>query len=349
MRTLEDKTFLFLLIGVSLAFALIVWQFYGAVLWAVVIAVVFAPLHRQLLQSMRPGRRNLAALTAVAIIVVIVILPLAVLAAALVDQTSLVFESIQAGELNLGGYYQRVLNVLPSWTTQWLDRFGLTNIEFIQQRLSTALVGASQFLAAQILSIGQNTAEFLVNLFVMLYLLFFLFRDGGALAARIKQATPLRPEQNRALTEKFTLVIRATVKGNIIVALVQGALGGLMFWFLNIPAALLWAVLMTVLSLLPAVGSAIVWLPVAIYLIATGSIWQGVILIAYGALVIGLIDNLLRPILVGKDTRMPDYVVLISTLGGLVIFGMNGFVMGPLIAAMFITVWDIFSESKHKH
>jgi predicted PurR-regulated permease PerM len=127
---------------------------------------------------------------------------------------------------------------------------------------------------------------------------------------------------------------------------VQGALGGLIFWFLGVRAPLLWAVLMAFLSLLPAVGAALVWLPVAIYFVATGAVWQGLVLMAYGVLVIGLVDNLLRPILVGTDTKMPDYVVLISTLGGIEIFGMNGIVLGPMIAAMFIVVWDLFSASR---
>jgi predicted PurR-regulated permease PerM len=120
-----------------------------------------------------------------------------------------------------------------------------------------------------------------------------------------------------------------------------------MFWLLGIHAALLWGALMALLSLLPAVGSALIWLPVAIYLLLTGAIWQGVVLIVYGALVIGLIDNFLRPVLVGRDTQMPDYVVLIATLGGIVIFGINGFILGPLIAAMFITLWNIYSKPRH--
>ena len=132
------------------------------------------------------------------------------------------------------------------------------------------------------------------------------------------------------------------MKGDLLVALLQGALGGLIFWFLGISASLLWAVLMAFLSLLPAVGAGLVWIPVALYLLATGAIWQGVLLIAYGALVIGLVDNFLRPILVGKDTKMPDYVLLISTLGGIEAFGLNGFVIGPVIAAMFIAVWTYF-------
>ena len=134
-------------------------------------------------------------------------------------------------------------------------------------------------------------------------------------------------------------------RGNLLVAAVQGALGGLIFWVLGIHAPVLWAVVMAFLSLLPAVGAAAVWLPVAIYFLATGAVWEGLVLIAYGAFVIGLVDNLLRPYLVGKDTQMPDYVVLISTLGGIAIFGLDGLVIGPVIAAMFIAIWDIFSAS----
>jgi predicted PurR-regulated permease PerM len=200
---------------------------------------------------------------------------------------------------------------------------------------------SSEFLARRAIDIGQNTFDFIVSLFVMLYLLFFLLRDGDQLTRRIKQAVPLRAEQQRALFEKFIIVIRATVKGNIMVAVLQGALGGLIFWFLGIHAPVLWAALMALLSLLPAVGAGLVWLPVAIYLLATGAVWQGVLLIAYGVLVIGLVDNVLRPVLVGKDTEMPDYVVLVSTLGGIAIFGLNGFVIGPVIAAMFMAAWEI--------
>jgi predicted PurR-regulated permease PerM len=157
---------------------------------------------------------------------------------------------------------------------------------------------------------------------------------------------PLNAQQQRDLLTRFTTVIRATVKGNVVVAIVQGALGGMIFWFLDVRAPVLWAVLMALLSLLPAVGSALIWLPVAIYFLVTGALWQGITLIAFGVLVIGLVDNILRPFLVGKDTKMPDYVVLISTLGGIAIFGLNGFVIGPVIAAMFMAVWDIVAASR---
>jgi predicted PurR-regulated permease PerM len=342
---LQDKAFLLLLGAVSLAFAWILWPLSGAVLWATVIAILFAPLYRRLSRSMRQ-RRNLAALATVTIIVVMVILPLALIAAALVREAAGVYEKIRSGELNFGRYFRQVFDALPAWAAHLLDRFGLTDFDMVQERLSSGLMKSSQFLAAQAIAIGQNAFDFIVSLFVMLYLLFFLLRDGDDLSGRIKEAIPLRAEQQRALFDQFTIVIRATVKGNLVVAVVQGALGGLIFWFLDIHAALLWAVLMAILSLLPAVGAALVWLPVAIYFLATGAVWQGVVLTAYGMLVIGLVDNVLRPVLVGKGTKMPDYVVLVSTLGGIAVFGPNGFVIGPVIAAMFMAAWEISSGSR---
>jgi predicted PurR-regulated permease PerM len=175
----------------------------------------------------------------------------------------------------------------------------------------------------------------------MLYLTFFLLRDGSGLAHQIEDAVPLRPDLRRALLDKFTTVIRATVKGSLIVALIQGLIGGIVLWALGVHGAALWGAAMAFMSLLPAIGTGLVWAPIAIYLLASGAIWQGSVLIFCGMFVIGMVDNVLRPILVGRDVKMPDYVVLISTLGGLDIFGINGFVIGPVIAALFMAIWTI--------
>jgi predicted PurR-regulated permease PerM len=344
---IEDKTFLLLVVGVSLAFLWILWPFFGAVLWATVMAIVFAPLYRRLLSSMRQ-KRTLAALITVLIVLMMVILPLTLVGALLLQEGFGVFERIQSGELDFAQYFQRVFVALPSWMTELLQSSGLTNLRAIQERLSTSVMQGTQFLATQALNIGQHTFDFIINLGIVLYLLFFLLRDGDALSRRIRNAIPLRAEQQRDLFTKFTTVIRATVKGNIVVAIAQGALGGLIFWLLGVRAPVLWAVVMGFVSLLPAVGAGLVWLPVAVYFLVTGAIWQGVLLIAYGVLVIGLVDNLLRPILVGKDTKMPDYVVLIATLGGMAVFGINGFVIGPVIAAMFMAVWDIVASLRSR-
>ena len=342
---LHKKTFLLLLVIVSAAFLAILWPFCGAVFWGAVLAILFAPFHRRLLVALRQ-RRNLAALGTLLLILVIVIVPLTLVTVSLAHEGASVYQKMKSGELNVGVYFQQAISALPASVVHTLDRFGLADMAELQQKLSAAAVQGSHFIATQALSIGQNTFEFVMSFGIMLYLLFFLLRDGAELSGRIKHAIPLSPEHKRHLLDKFTTVIRATVKGNIVVAMVQGALGGLIFWILGIQGPLLWGVMMAFLSLLPAIGAGMVWGPVAIYFLLTGAVWQGVTLIAFGVLVIGLVDNLLRPVLVGKDTQMPDYVVLLSTLGGIAIFGLNGFVIGPVIAALFIAAWDLFVSSK---
>jgi predicted PurR-regulated permease PerM len=345
---LQRKSFLFLLVIVSLAFGWVLLPFYGAVFWASVLAILFAKPHRWLLVRMH-HRRNAAALMTLTLCLVLVILPLTLIGISLVQDAAEVYERIRSGKVDFGLYFQQIVASLPQWMFSLLERYDLLDIKALQARLSTSAVQGTQFIATRAISIGQNTFEFAISFFIMLYLLFFLLRDGPGLAVRIRDAIPLSSPYKRYLFGKFTTVIRATVKGNVVVAVTQGALGGLIFWFLGVQGALVWAVVMAFLSLLPAVGAAIVWLPVAIYFLVTGAIWQGVTLILFGVLVIGLVDNVLRPILVGKDTKMPDYVVLISTLGGMALFGLNGFVIGPVIAALFIAFWDLFIAAPEIH
>lgn len=339
-RTFEDKAFLWLLIAISLTFAWVMAPLYGAVLWAVVIAILFSGLHQRILQSLRSP--NIAALLSVLAILIIVILPLAIMTMSVVEEASGVYDKIKSGDLNLNGQIQKAFNAVPNWATGWLNRFGLASWHDVKDRVGEGISKGGQFLVTQAINIGHRSFDFLLNLFVMLYVLFFLLRDGRELTREIKRRIPLREEHKEALFDRFTVVVRATVKGNMVVALLQGGLGGLIFWILGIDGALLWGALMTMLSLLPAVGAAMVWLPVAIYLVATGAVAHGVILLVFGSVVISLVDNLARPFLVGKDTQMPDYMVLVATLGGIAVFGINGFVLGPLIAALFITVWQIY-------
>uniref|UniRef100_Q07TI5 AI-2E family transporter n=1 Tax=Rhodopseudomonas palustris (strain BisA53) TaxID=316055 RepID=Q07TI5_RHOP5 len=346
MHAYESKFFLLLIAAVTLAFGWVLMPFYSGLLWGLVIAILFMPLHRRLSAAMR-DRDSLAAVSTVAIVIMSVLLPLSLIGAALAREAAITYSRLQSREFDLARLWQQVTGALPSWINDWINRVELADLGELQNKLSDGLLKGSQFLAGQALTIGQNTFEFAINLGVMLYLLFFLFRDGEALSQRIRDALPMREHLFDELLTKFIVVIRATIKGNMVIAMLQGALGGLMLWFLGIGGALLWAVVMAFLSLLPAIGAGLVWLPVAIYLLATGAVWKGVLLIAYGTFVIGMVDNLLRPILVGKDTKMPDYVVLISTLGGLEVFGLNGFILGPVIAAMFIAVWDIFASSRH--
>lgn len=334
-------SFVTLLIVVSLGFGWLLLPYYSAIFWGTIFAISFSPLHRRIVERI-PNFPNLAALTTLLVCLVIVILPLFALISALAREAALIYKRIESGELNLGLYYEQIVNALPPSVHKILEEFGLADLFSLQEKLSAGAMEGSKFIAGQAVSIGQNTAGVLIGLGIMLYLLFFLLRDGASVGRTVKLLMPLSDDHKQLLIQKFITVVRATIKGNIVVAATQGALGGFIFWVLGIEGALLWGVIMAFLSLLPAIGAAIIWFPVAAYFFVSGNYLDATILTAFGVLVIGLVDNVLRPVLVGKDTKMPDYIVLISTLGGLATFGLNGFVIGPLIAALFISAWSLF-------
>ncbi|CAI8752591.1 Transport protein YdiK [Pseudomonas sp. IT-347P] len=346
-KSIQFKSLTVLLLLVTVAFIWILLPFYGAVFWAVILGIVFAPMQRRL-QAKFGWERNLTSLCTLSICLVIAILPVIILSVLLVQEGAAVYKNIESGELDIAAYLAQFKHSLPLYFQQLLDRFGMGELNGLREKIVKSAMQGSQVLASQAFSFGQGTFEFVVSFFIMLYLLFFFLRDGAELARKVRTAVPLEEGHKRRLQLKFNRVVRATVKGNLVVAVTQGALGGAIFWFLDIPSALLWAVLMGFLSLLPAVGAGIVWAPVAVYFLLSGMIWQGVVLGLFGVFVIGLVDNVMRPILVGKDTKMPDYMILISTLGGLAVFGLNGFVIGPLIAALFMSSWALFAETKPK-
>jgi predicted PurR-regulated permease PerM len=342
---LQRQAFLLVLALVTVAFFWVIVPFYGAVLWAVILAIIFRPLQRAF--EARLGRRkNLAAALSVLVCVLIAVLPMTVIVASIVSEGASLVQRIQEGEFVVPATLEEFVARLPPWAQEALDRAGLADFGNLRERLAQAVTQASQFVAAQALNVGQNTLRFFASIGIMLYVLFFLFRDGPQIGGAIRASLPLSEAYSRALLGKFAAVVRATVKGNIIIAVIQGGIGGVAFWALGVQGALLWGVLMMFLSMLPAVGAALVWAPVAAYMILSGDYARGIILIAIGAGVIGLIDNLLRPPLVGKETRLPDYVVLVSTLGGLSIFGINGFVIGPMIAALFVACWTLFRDEQ---
>jgi predicted PurR-regulated permease PerM len=342
---LEFKALLFLVAAATLLFALIVWPFFAAMCWAVFIAVVFWPLHQRLLKGAK-GRRNTAAAASLTTILIIVILPVAMLATSITKEASVFVGKMRSGEINIGEFFQRAVAALPGWAQGILERFGLTGFSQLQDRLVQGAGESGQAITSHAFSIGQNTLDFAVGFFTMLYVLFFFFRDGEDLSRKVAEAIPLRADHTQRLFKQFTTVVRATVKGNIVVAIVQGTLGGLAFLVLGVPGPMLWGAVMALFSLLPAVGAFLVWGPVAAYFFFTGEVVQGVGLTLWGVVVIGLVDNFLRPILVGRDTRLPDWLILVATLGGLVVFGLNGFVIGPVIAAVFLVSWELLGSAR---
>lgn len=342
---IEDGSFLALVLLVTIGFAAVVAPFFGAILWGVVLALMFDPVHRRI-QARMPERPSLAALLTLLVIILIVILPAAFLGSALISEFLTVYNAIQSGQIDIAKMFAQATHALPEWARNWLQANGWTDFEGARHRVSEALSGSFSSIAGRALAVGQGALNLVLMLGVMLYLTFFLIRDGEALTKRVIRSIPLDPDRRHAVFRNFTVVTRATIKGSLVVAIVQGFVGGITFWALGIEGALLWGTIMGVFSLVPAIGCGIVWVPVALYLLATGAVAKGLILVAAGVLVIGMIDNVLRPILVGRDTRLPDYVVLISTLGGLQVFGFHGFIIGPVVAALFIGTWDIVTEQR---
>lgn len=336
---MEMRTFILLLLVASLGFLWLLKPFFGPIFWACAIAIIFHPLQQKIL-ARYPARRNLSAVFTLLLCVVIVVLPLIMIITSAVNEGLYVYQRVERGEISPAQYVEKFEAAFPQFEN-FLNNFGI-ELSGLRESIADAAMSSSQFLARYALSIGQNAFTFVLHLCLMLYLTFFMLRDGNKLIDLLVRALPLGDARERLLFAKFAEVTRATVKGNLVIAVIQGSLGGFIFWVLGIPGALLWAVSMAIVSLIPAVGPALIWGPVAIYLFAVGETVDALILVGFGALVIGLIDNILRPILVGRDTKMPDYIVLLSTLGGLALFGINGFVVGPLVAALFIAFWGIF-------
>lgn len=344
MQKLETRTFLLFLFIVTVGFLMILKPFFGTIFWACAITVIFYPMQTRLLKRFK-GRTNTSALLTLTACILIVVLPVTMLVSSVVAEGAAYYKKLESGEVDPTQYIEQVRTAFPA-VQQALDRVGIDFAKVKEGALNVSM-SAGKWLAQNALNIGQNTFKLLLNICLMLYLTFFLLRDGNYLLELLIRALPLGDARERMLFAKFGEVTRATIKGNLVIAAIQGTLGGLIFWALGIPGALLWGVVMAVLSLIPAVGPAIVWVPVSIYLFATGDNVKGIILVAFGAGVIGLVDNILRPILVGRDTKLPDYIVLLSTLGGLGLFGINGFVIGPLVAALFIAFWGIFIREVH--
>lgn len=342
---IQDIGFLATVALVSVAFVWLLLPYYGAILWAVILAILFHPLQCRLTR-LTGGRRGIAAALSVLICICAVVIPAAFVMASLAQEAAGVYARLSTRQIDPGAMLAQVEGALPDFARRSLQALDFGNVADIETRLTSFFLQASQSIATQAFSIGQNTAWFVISLGIMLYLLFFLFRDGQTLTAHIRRASPLGERQTDHILEKFTSVVKATVKGNVIIAVIQGAIGGVTFWLLGLQAALLWAVLMAISSLLPAVGAALIWAPTAVYLLLLGDFLRAGILFAVGLFIISTVDNFLRPPLVGRGTLLPDYAVLISTVGGLSLVGMNGFVIGPLIAALFVAVWSLFAEEK---
>jgi predicted PurR-regulated permease PerM len=271
-------------------------------------------------------------------IILVFVIPLFTMTLMIAQESTGYYNKIQSGEINPQHYFENTLLLLP----QFPHIKGIS-IEQVSAAAGNAFEQAVRYIAQQVPALTQNVLNLIVQVALAFYILFFLLRDGHQLIRKLISLIPIGDRIEIELFERFTSVARATIKGGLIVAVIQGSIGGLLFWSVDIPAAFLWGLLMIVLSLLP-IGSALVWAPAAIILFLQGQTFKAVTILTVGILAIGLIDNFLRPRLIGKDSKMSDYLVMVSTLGGLAWFSLTGFVLGPIIAALFVTCWEILGK-----
>jgi predicted PurR-regulated permease PerM len=334
-----SKVFLLLLvIGITAVFLSMIRPFVMAVLLAGIFASLAQPAYRRFLRLAR-GRKPGAAILTLLLIVVVIIVPLGSLLGVVTAQAVSVAGAVTP-------WVEHQLQH-PDEAVLWLqeqpfyDRVAPYQDDILK-RAGEFVSWLSRFLVNGLSTATAGTLQFLFMLSIMLYAMYFFLIDGEKLLDRILYYLPLADEDERRLLEKFRSVTRATLKGTAVIGALQGGLAGLAFFVVGIPSALFWAVIMTVLSIIPGIGTGLVWVPAAVILAAGGAWAEGIGLAVFCGLVVGSIDNFLRPRLVGQDTQMPDLLILLGTLGGITLFGILGFIVGPIVAALFVTVWEIY-------
>ena len=342
--TFRTAFVLLLVLAVTILFLAVTWPFLKPLLLGALLAGLFRPLYRWVTRLLR-GRKSLAAALTLLILFVLVAGPISAFIGVVVKQAiSMSNDAIPWVQEHLGS--ASAFNA-----HDWLVRRFPSLADYVPQQEQIADSAAKlakatgAFLVAGATQLTAGTATFLLNLFVMLYAMFFFLRDGGAILEKIFYYIPLDHEDEARLLERLTSVTRATIKGTLVIGIIQGALAGLGFWVAGLDGAAFWGTIMAVLSVVPGIGAALVWVPAVIYLFIIGKTLTAVLLLVWCAAVVGTIDNVLRPRLVGKDAKMPDLLILIGTLGGLFLFGPIGFIIGPLVCGLFLTVWDIYGTT----
>lgn len=342
---LQHASFLLILAVVSLLMAVIVWPYSQPLLWAALAAIMFQPLYRWMLKKLQ-GRRNPAAVASLLVIFFAVLVPALWLAALVAQEALALVATLQEQPLDLAQTFDRVYGMLPQVAQEAIDRSGWANMASAQARLQELLAQSAGVIASQAVSIGSGALGFLLSFGVGLYVMFFLLRDGERIGRTLLRTIPVERSISERLAERFLGIVRATIKGSGVVGLVQGVLGGISFLIVGLDSALLFGVLMTIFALVPVIGAGAVYVPVGLWLLATGAVWQGVFVLVVGFVVISSADNVLRPILVGRDTGIPDWIILVTTLGGISFLGFSGIVLGPLVAGLFLASWSILQEQR---
>jgi predicted PurR-regulated permease PerM len=328
-------------LAISAVFFAMIRGFIMVMLLAGLFAALVHPLYRRIERGLK-GRRTLASFVTMLLLILVILLPLGTLFGVVAQQAFRISRSVQpwvADMIQRPSALSELLGSLPFYDS-------LSAYKGVILEKGGELVGiVSNFLFRGVSSATLSTVNFIFLLFVFLYTMFFFLKDGSALLDRIRHYLPLTESNKGRLLDRFTSVARATLKGTFLIGIIQGTLAGFAFRVVGIESALFWGTVMTVLSVIPGVGTAFVWVPAVIILAATGHIEKAIGLLLFCALVVGSVDNLLRPRFVGEDTRLHQLFIFFGTIGGISLFGIAGFIIGPIVAALFVTVWQIYGET----
>lgn len=340
----------YFLLGVVILIGVVFFKMISMFLIPIILAAVFSGLfygfYEKLSRRLR-GRRGISAGLCCLLLLLLLLIPLYFLGS-LVAQEALDFydsaevqvkEIITQGDRGLLGR----LGEIPL-----LQRLGVNRIDW-QASLQDVFKSTASLIANVINTATKSTFSVITNLFFTLFAMFYFFKDGDRLIAYVKKFSPLPNQYEDQLIRRFLAVSRGTIKGTMLIGLIKGVIGGLTFWMFGIRSPILWGVIMAILSLIPMVGAWLVMYPAAFVLMLTGQVWQGVLLFLIAAVLVGNIDNVLQPILVGRETGMHDLLIFFSSIGGIAMFGVMGFLIGPIIAAFFLTVLDFYAiEFRHQ-
>lgn len=330
-----------LVVFISAVFLSMIRSFLMAIFLAGIFAALVRPVYRRLVGLLH-GRRSVASVLTLVLVVIVVLLPLGLLTGVVTGQAIKVSQSAMPwvkAQIDQPGALSEFLASVPYYGK-------IAPHSALIMRKAGELVGyISQFLINNLSAATMGAVNFLFLLFTWLYTMYFFLIDGELLLEKILYYLPLKDHDEQQMLERFTSVTRATLKGTAVIGMLQGGLAGVAFWAVGIPSAAFWGAIMVVLSIIPSVGTAIVWVPAAVILGLGGAVGKALGLFVFCAVVVGSVDNLLRPILVGKDTQMHELMIFFGTLGGIFMFGMVGVIIGPIIAALFVTIWEIYGQA----
>jgi predicted PurR-regulated permease PerM len=334
---------LLMVVAISALFFTMIRQFLMTLLLAAIFSGLAYPLYRRL--NKKFGQRKvLASSTTILVAILVVVIPLTALLGLIANEAYQVSIVVKPWIQEQLGQPSGLAERLPAWAVPWLDKLAPFQAQILEK--TGEITGmAGNFLFKSLSATTKGTVSFFLQLFVMLYAMFFFLMDGPVLIQKVRSFLPLSESDKDLMEERFMSVTRATIKGTFAIGAIQGLLGGLGLAAAGIQGAIFWGAIMAVLSIIPGIGAAIVWVPAVIYLLVKGNLVAGVALLAWCAGVVGTVDNVLRPRLVGKDAKMPDLLILLSTLGGIVMFGAVGFILGPIVAALFLTIWDMYGAA----